>query len=187
MNLSLIRLGALLACAGAIVGCVKARPVVVDRKTQLENQVLGTFHRLREDLVLASSVRGADPRPELSPLQREAIEAMMTREFYRDDIDELKQEQVVGEANTGLLTVIQQPSEPATAQRVEDLVKRENEAREIIMRRVIQLDRSLGERDMPEVRRTFYRLNLQTARPGERVQREDGRWEVIPEQDEDER
>jgi len=56
-------------------GCVKLKPVVLNRKTQLENQILGAFQRLEQDLVLASSVRGAAASARLSPMQREALEA----------------------------------------------------------------------------------------------------------------
>jgi hypothetical protein len=57
-------------------------------------------------------------------------------------------------------------------------VAEENRDREVIMRRVLSADGSLEERDAPLVRRIFYRLNSQAARPGDRVQREDGSWEV---------
>lgn len=161
------------------VSCVTVKPVVVDRKTQLENQILGTFQRLEDDLILASSVRGEQPEPNLSPLQREAVEAMMTREFFRDDIEELKSKQVVGEANTGLLIVLIQPVEEEQAKRVKYLVDEENRSRNIIFRRVISLSRDLSEKDMPAVQRTFYRLNLQTARPGDKVQQENGTWKAV--------
>jgi len=103
----------------------------------------------------------------------------MVREFYRDDIDALKQEQAVGEGKDGLLLVLRKPDQPGRAQEVETLVKRENESRTVIFRRVIQLSRELGDKDLPLVRQVFARLNRQTARPGDRVQQEDGRWETV--------
>ncbi len=168
-----------LTLIAAAWGCVSLKPVILDRKTQLENQILGAFQRLEQDLVLASSVRGAPPATKLSPLQREAVEAMMIREFYRDDIDLLKQEQVVGEGNEGLLVLLARPEQPARAARVERQVKLENDSRTVIMRRVIQTNRDMTERDLALVRRIFHRLNAQTAGPGERVQREDGQWETV--------
>jgi len=162
-------------------GCVKLKPVVLNRKTQLENQILGAFQRLEQDLVLASSVRGAAATAKLSPLQREALEALMIREFYRDDIDALKQEQVVGEARSGLLELLTEPKLPEQLQEARRLLKRENDARTVIMSRVIQANRALSERDLPLVRRVFYRLNRQTASPGDRVQLENGQWETVKE------
>jgi hypothetical protein len=162
----------------ASLGCATVKPVVIDTKTQLENQVLGAFQRLEQDLILASSVRG-EGGAKLSPLQREALEAMMIREFYRDDIDALKQQQVVGEGKDGLLLVITKPDQPERAQEVEKLVKRENDSRTIIMRRAIQQSRDLQEKDLPLVQQVFARLNRQTAQPGDRVQLESGRWETV--------
>lgn len=167
------------ALVAAGLGCVKIKPVVLDRKTQLENQILGTFERLEADLILAASVRGKRPRPRLSPLQREAVEAMMVREFYRDDIDELKLQKIVGEGNRGLLVVLAPPESPELKARVKRLAERENQARMVIMRRVIQLSSDLSDKDLPLVQRIFYRLNRQTARPGEKVQREAGDWEEV--------
>jgi hypothetical protein len=164
--------------SAAALGCVSLKPVLLDRKTQLENQVLGSFQRLEQDLILASSVRGERPAPKLTPLQREAVEAMMSRAFNKDDVDALKQEQVVGEANTGMLSIRTQPKDPVLVKRVAALVQQENRDRLVIIKRVIQLDPQLGDKDLPEVRRIFYRLNLQTAQPGDLVQREAGDWET---------
>jgi uncharacterized protein YdbL (DUF1318 family) len=168
--------GLLLAAAA---GCVTLKPVVLDRKTQLENQILGSFQRLERELILASSVRGDRPEPKLSPLEREAVEAMMTREFYRDDIDELKQQQVVGETNSGMLSLLKPPSDPAEAKRAQHLVEQENNSRTIIIKRVIQTSEDLTDKDLSLVRRIFYRLNLQTAKPGDSVQRPAGDWDVV--------
>ena len=162
----------------AILGCVSVKPVVLDRKTQLENQILGTFRRLEGELILASSVRGEEvPARKRSPLDREALEAMMTREYNRDDIEDLKAKQVVGEANTGLLAVRDLPSDVVEGRRVEKLVEEENGARTVLMKRVIHKSPDLSNKDLPELRRIFHRLNVQTARKGDWVQRVDGQWE----------
>jgi uncharacterized protein YdbL (DUF1318 family) len=169
---------ALLVAAG--LGCVSLKPVVLDSKTQLENQVLGSVQRLERELVLASSVRAEGKAArKLSPLQREALDAMMIREFYRDDIEALKQAQVVGEGREGLLVQLSEPKEPEQAAQAKRLVEQENKSRTVIMRRVIQLNRDLTERDLPLVQRIFARLNRQTARPGDKVQLDGGRWEVV--------
>lgn len=160
-------------------GCVSLKPVVLDRKTQLENQILGSFQRLEKDLILTSSVRGEQAATKLSPLQREALEAMMSRAFYEDDIDEIKQQQIVGEGKDGLLKILQAPDKPELAKRVKQLVEEENRNRNVIFRRVIQINRDLSDRDLPQVKRVFYRLSRQTAKPGEKVQRETGDWEEI--------
>jgi hypothetical protein len=162
-----------------IAGCQSYVPVMMSTKTHLENQILGTFKRLERDLILASSVRGDSPAPKLSPLQREAVEAMMSREFNRDDIDALKQEKILGEANTGLLVILKPPTEVAQVKRVRDLLAQENRDRMVIIKRAIQLGKNLSPKDLPAVRRTFYRLNVQIARPGDKIQLLSGRWEEV--------
>jgi hypothetical protein len=170
-------LASLLACL--LCACVTVKPVVVDRKTQLENQMLGTFQRLEDDLILASSVRGERREARLSGLEREAVEAMMTREFQRDDVDALKSKQAVGEARTGMLAVLTPPSDEAEAKRVKQLVAEENRCRQVLLRRVIALGPDLSDKDLPELQRVLYRLNVQIARPGDRVQGEDGAWRAV--------
>jgi len=170
---------ALLVFALLLPSCVKVNPVVLDRKTQLENQILGTFQRLEDDLILASSVRGPRPEPSLSPLQREALDALMTREFYRDDLDALKAKQIIGEGRDGLVQVLTPPAEAAEAKAVQEVVDAENRCRKVILQRVVSSSRELSEKDLPELQRVFYRLNAQTARPGDRVQQEDGSWRVV--------
>jgi hypothetical protein len=152
--------------------------VVLDRKTQLENQILGTFQRLEDDLILASSVRGDRPEPKLQPLEREAVEALMSREFHRDDIEALKSKRVVGEALTGLLVLRTRPTDEAEAKRARELLEEENRCRMVILRRAIALHRDLSEKDLPELQRVLYRLNRQIARAGDEVQEENGTWTV---------
>jgi uncharacterized protein YdbL (DUF1318 family) len=160
-------------------GCMTVKPVVVDRKTALENQILGTFQRLEDDVILASSVRGDEPPTRLTPLQREAVEAMMTREFIRDDIEAWKTQQAVGEAKSGLLEVLALPNEADQARQVQQLVEEENTSRKVILQRVISLSGELSEKDLPMVQLIFYRLNVQTSRPGDKVQLQNGNWQVI--------
>ena len=168
---------ALLCTLGA--GCVSLKPVVLDRKTQLENQILGAFQRLEDDLILASSVRGQRAEPKLTPLQREALEAMMLREFIRDDVEDLKTKQLAGEGRDGQLVVLAPPAEEAEAKRVKGLVDQENGCRKVIVQRVIGSSRELSEKDLPLVQQLFYRLDVQTARPGDRVQQENGAWTTV--------
>jgi uncharacterized protein YdbL (DUF1318 family) len=173
-------LAALLLCC-CFAGCPKVRPATVARKTQLENQILGTFDRLEDEVILASSVRGeqAGTAAKLSPLQREALEAMLDREFNRDDIDALKAQQVLGEGNDGMLVLLTPPADPKEAQRAKALVERDNRDRQLIIQRVVQINRELSDKDLPLVRRLFYRLNVQAARPGDRVQQPDGQWTTV--------
>jgi hypothetical protein len=173
----LVLVAVALSLGGA--SCLTVKPVVPDVKTQLENQILGTFQRLDDDLLLSSSVRGAGTPKTLTPHEREVVEALMARAFNKDDLDELKQRQVVGEARTGLLELLAPPEAEAEASRAKRLVEEENRSRTVIMSRVVQLGQGLGDKDLPLVRRIFYRLNVGTALPGDKIQLEDGRWQVV--------
>lgn len=164
--------------------CISVKPVVVDRTSQLENQVLGRLQRLEAELILASSVRGdAQPAPR-SPWQREAAEAVMRRAFNEDDIAVLKRSGRVGEAIGGELRVLDLPTDRAQARWVRQLVAEENHDRGVIMQRVLQLSPDLTSDDLPLIRAIFHRLAMRAAQPGDRLQRDDGRWITVPGHDE---
>lgn len=149
--------------------------MVVDRKTQLENQLLGAFPRLDRTLILASAFRDAKQRAQrtLTPLQRRAVRALMNREFNRDDIDRLKSHGIVGEARDGLLAVVR---EDALTERDRNIVDEENRDRLTVMRHVVLTHPDLDPSDLPLVRSVFYRLNAQASSPGVLVQQADGRF-----------
>ena len=159
--------------------CVTVKPVVVDRKTQLENQIIGHFERLEEEMVLVSSVRGRVQTSKLPPLQREALDAMLNREFNRDDIEQAKDDLLLGEGNDGRLKLRKAPEDPARARMLERLLAEENRDRATIVRRVLQVEGGLSSRDRPRVWRALAQLQLRAAAPGHWVQREDGSWAQI--------
>lgn len=174
--------GLLLAAAVVASACVSVKPVVLDRRTQLENQLLGRFGSLERQLILASSVRtkggkGA-PRAVLSPLQKELVEAQMNRAFNADDVDLLKDQGVVGEGRTGLLVLAKLPAQSARAKRAKRLVDEENADRRTIMRVLVASSSELSERDLPLLRRIFFELRARTAKPGHLLENEKGKLEV---------
>jgi hypothetical protein len=66
---------------------------IIDQKTALENQILGSYEELGNELLLAS-VRSVDEQEKLKPFievpkgKRLALKAMQRQEFNRDDIRE---------------------------------------------------------------------------------------------------
>jgi uncharacterized protein YdbL (DUF1318 family) len=172
-----------------IIGCT-ARPEVqvtlVDTRTALENQVLGSYRELNREFVMIASVRSVDEKgiaedrlKGMSASQRDAMKAMQAREFNRDDIDDFKRNGCVGENNMGLLEVF--PCERAKGDSkyerlIRDVVKEENDSRMVIMRRVIVMNEGLKDKDLPEIQKVFARMNQDAAGPGELIQREDGSW-----------
>lgn len=166
------------SCSGPLVGVT-----IVDEKTALENQVLGTYQELSEEVLLVASVRYIDPagklvaRPALAPGKEKAIRAMQRSAFNKDDIDRLKTQGVLGENNEGGITIVA-PEKIATDRHpfISNLVEEENADRDILMQRILATNEKLTQQDMPKIRRTFAALNRDRARPGDFVQLEEGPW-----------
>src|SRR6185369_6991194 len=93
-------------------GCTLAKVDVnvVSERTSLENQVLGTYNSLSEDLLLVASVRGVSPTgtieapPRRSPEQQDATRALETIAFHADDLDAFMRLGWAGENREGLIT-----------------------------------------------------------------------------------
>lgn len=176
-------------------GCTLAQVDVnvVSERTSLENQVLGTYNSLDREMLLTSSVRGVDTKgnikqpPRRSQELMDVISAMQLLDFYKDDIDRLKQMKWLGENNQGFLDIRSTDksivpeayvsfSQTYSEEEFRDMVEKANEARKAIMGRVIVVNENLSEKDMPEICRVFGNLNADNALPGELVQTQDGKW-----------
>ncbi|HKI49799.1 MAG TPA: DUF1318 domain-containing protein [Desulfobacteria bacterium] len=182
----------------ALVGCTLAKVDVnvVSQRTALENQVLGSYNALSNDVLLVASVRGVDPTgkietpPRKSREYQNAVTAMETLAFHEDDVDAFKRLGWVGENNVGLLTTF-----PITREKAPDdlqafatryqqdeflsVVKQVNESREVVMMRVVETNAAFTQKDLPEIKRVFAKLNREKALPGERIQKEDGSWVTL--------
>src|SRR3989304_407720 len=146
-----------------------ARPEVqvtlVDTRTALENQVLGSYKELNREFVMIASVRSVDEKgmaedrlKGMSASQRDAMKAMQAREFNRDDIDDFKRNGCVGENSVGLLDIFpcdKAKGDPKYEGLLKDVVKEENESRMVIMKRVIIMNESLKESDLPNIQKVF--------------------------------
>jgi len=182
----------------ALAGCTLAKVDVnvVSERTALENQVLGSYNALSNDVLLVASVRGVDPTGKIEtppPKSREyqnAVMAMETLAFHEDDVDGFKRLGWVGENNVGLLTEfpINREKAPEDLQafaarypREEFLsvVKQVNQAREVVMIRVVETNAAFTEKDLPEIKKVFAKLNREKALPGEKIQKEDGSWVTL--------
>lgn len=180
-----------------LTGCTLAQVdvSVQSERTTLENQVLGTYNALSEEALLVASVRGVDPlgqiqQPEKkSPAFQEVQEAIQVRAFHADDIQNFKQLGWVGENRQGLLTAFDMHKEnvPAelkdfasrySAQEFEAVLQEVNKARKTIMKQIIYSNEKFSADDLPRIRSVFARLNREKALPGEKIQTEDGTWQV---------
>ena len=183
----------------ASAGCTLAKVDVnvVSQRTALENQVLGSYNALSDDVLLVASVRGVDPTgkiktaPRKSREHQNAVMAIETLAFHEDDVDAFKRLGWVGENNLGLLTTFPMNKENApddlqvfAARYPQDeflsVVKQVNQAREVVMMRVVETNADFTEKDLPRIKRVFAKLNREKALSGERVQKEDGVWTIAP-------
>ena len=171
-------------CFGRLSGLVDVNVQVVDEKTLLERQILGAYENLEKDLVMVASVRSVDtegrlaPLPDFPPGQRKALEALRVREFYRDDVDALKRDGVIGEGKEGYLAVL--PSAPKIDSKrtalLDNVLKQENAARRWLVERIVETNETLSPADRPKVEKVFAQMNRDAAKDGEWVQAEDGAW-----------
>ncbi|RJO67670.1 MAG: DUF1318 domain-containing protein [Myxococcales bacterium] len=176
----LVRLALLLMLFGFAAACVSVKVMSVDEKTQLENQVLGSIGELQRDLVMAGSVRGEGLQDKtIPPAQREALMAMMNRQFNADDVEEMKARGAAGEGKNGLLKFFETDrtrTDPAYRDFAQKLVEQENRDRDIIMKRVIATNPKLTMKDYPQVQSIMHKLNVQTSAPGTKIEDEGGAW-----------
>lgn len=178
-----------------LAGCTLAKVDVnvVSQRTALENQVLGSYNALSNDVLLVASVRGVDPTgkietpPRKSREHQNAVTAMETLAFHEDDVDAFKRLRWVGENNEGFLTAFPMNREKTAhdleafaASYPEDellsVVKQVNQARKVIMMRVVETNVDFTEKDLPQIQKVFAKLNREKALPGDRIQTEDGSW-----------
>jgi uncharacterized protein YdbL (DUF1318 family) len=168
----------LAGCGGPLVGVT-----VVDERTALENQVLGTYQELNQQVMLVASVRYIDPKgklkqtQELPPGKKDVVRALQRVSFNKDDLNRYKSLGIIGENNEGGITLLEpEKVEPADRAFVENLLKEENEDRAAIMSRIIETNETLSSTDLPRVHKMFAALNRDKALKGERIQLDSGKW-----------
>lgn len=180
-------------------GCTLAKldVNVVSERTSLENQVLGTYNSLNQDMLMVASVRGVSPTgtidtpPRHTPEQADATRALETIAFHADDIELFKRFGWVGENREGLLTSFTRETPKVSAEELksfaanyseaefQQVVGEVNQAREVLMMRVVQTNENFTVKDLPAIRTVFAKINRQNSAPGARVQEPDGRWTTL--------
>ncbi len=170
------------ACAEKLVD---VNVTIVDQKTALENQILGSYEELGNDVLLLASVRSVDEDGKLKPSTKipkgklNALRAMQRQEFNRDDIQEFKKELVAGEGNDGLLKFFETERTKTDAKFKEfatTIIAEENEDRLVILKRIVATNENFSDADLPKVQKISASLNRDNAKPGEKIQLEDGKW-----------
>jgi hypothetical protein len=165
-------------------GCVSAKIQVVDERTALENQILGSYEELDRDLQLVASVRAVDKngktsaRPNFSQIRAQAVAARQTQRFNRDDLDELKRAGCLGEANDGKLSArkCERAAQADVAARIERLVASENQARAVLLTFVLTTSPDLTQDDRAQLARAWAKMNREQAQAGLWIQDPAGAW-----------
>ncbi|MEO6423038.1 MAG: DUF1318 domain-containing protein [Candidatus Nitrotoga sp.] len=176
--IAIIFLVLITGCSGPLVGVT-----VIDERTALENQVLGTYQELNQQVMLLASVRYIDPKgklkqtQELPPGKKNVVRALQRVSFNKDDLNRYKSMGIFGENNKGGITLLE-PEKVELSGRafVDNLIKEENEDRLIIMSRIIETNETLSSTDAPRVQKMFASLNRDKALKGERIQLDSGKW-----------
>lgn len=161
---------------------------LTSQRTALENQVLGSYNELDDDLVMVASVRSLDPSgkkkdTDISDLQTKAIRARQNQDFNRDDIDEMKSQGLLGESSDGLLIMLPEQIAGGKTSDVEQtklakvLTEEENRDRDVIWQRIIQSNENLSDKDLPEVKKTYAKMMKEKAAVGHWYQNDKGQWE----------
>ncbi len=178
-------------------GCTLAQVnvEVLSERTALENQILGTYNTLDDEMLLLASVRAVDASgavqepPPKSRERQDAITALQVMAFHADDLLAFKRLQWTGENNQGLLTAFPMQKEKVpedlkafaaryTQDELESVISQVNDSRKILMQRVIDLNENLTDADRNSVWAIFGKINAENALPGEKVQNEDGTWKT---------
>ncbi len=172
-----------------VTGCaeklVDVNVTIVDQKTALENQILGSYEELGNEVLLLASVRSVDEEGKLKPVievpkgKRKALRAMQRQEFNHDDIQEFKRTLCAGEGNDGLLKYFDNErtlKDPKRKEFVVAILKEENEDRLTILQRIVATNENFSEKDLPKVQKISASLNRDNALAGEKIQSDEGKW-----------
>lgn len=182
---TLLLLAALVLPSGSCANLVQVKINVVDQRTALENQVLGSYQEIGGDLLLLASVRSIDsqgrlkPAPKLSDNRRKAIKAMQRSRFNLDDIERFKTAGAIGESNNGYLKYMES-FKPRAGQKLEkfmdNIIREENEDRKTLYLRVVSINEKFRDGDLPKVEKIMAGLNQDSAKSGEWIQGDSGEW-----------
>ncbi|MBD3288803.1 DUF1318 domain-containing protein [candidate division KSB1 bacterium] len=166
-----------------IAGCSVEAPEVkiTGEKTALENQVIGTYEEIEQDSWTITSVRSTSPgkAPAMSEEKKKVLSAVQNRRFNKDDIDEFKEDMVVGENNNGFLEIRNAEKLNKDAdyrKRVEQIVAAENQDRKVIMERAMQVNEDIAKAGAERVASVFAKIWQEESAPGTLIQLEDGSW-----------
>ncbi len=166
MNLHTKRLISILAFPCLYASC-SFNFELTSQRTALENQILGTYKELDDDLIVTNFDKApnsdANKESKSSKTTAALLKANKNRLFNADDIDELKDNGILGESADGLIKML--PKErggisdatPDQIKLAEVLVDEENQDRSVIWKSTIAQNPELSNKDLPKIQENFAR------------------------------
>ena len=164
-------------------GCAIRLPKITatGERTALENQIVGSYKVIEEEAWMVASLR-SDLSPDsitLTEQKRRVLEAFQRQRFNADDVTAFKRDGTNGESMDGLLEIIDNQkytSDSTYRVLVDKIVTEENEDRQLIMRRIIELHPEIDPDDRARVGYVYARLKQENSPAGTWVQEADGSW-----------
>lgn len=151
---------------------------VTNQRTALENQVMGTYKELEDELVLSAATRG---NATAGVTTKPAVTAGQNQMYNIDEIQELKNAGLFGEGSDGYIKKINRKNADTDVPKVlvdnlEALFQAENSDREVIWRHIIEENKNLSNSDLPNIRRTYAKVMQEKSSQGHWYQDESGAW-----------
>jgi uncharacterized protein YdbL (DUF1318 family) len=173
----------LFICALIFSGCAIRLPKITatGEKTALENQILGSYKMIEEESWMVASVRTQVNTDSISLTQekRRVLEAFQRQRFNADDLEEFKKEGMVGEKADGFIEILGSPKynlDSTYQSLVNKIASEENEDRQLIMRRIIELHPEIDPNDRAKVGLVYARLKQEASPAGTYIQDQNGVW-----------
>lgn len=178
-------------CSRPQVSCciIQLPPITLtSERTSLENQILGTYAEIREDVWLVSSSQAVEglkitsttnTNVKVINVNFKVIKALETIEYDQDKITNYKARGYLGENNEGFLSYMKNSvieDNPEMKLKLLEIMNEVNDARTVLMLEVINRNANLSMDDLPEVKKTTAKINQNNALKGEWIQNQDGEW-----------
>jgi hypothetical protein len=175
-------------CMGTILNGCAFNFELTSQKTALENQVMGSYKELDDEVLLMASVRGVGTdgkKKEARVVSSDATiaaQAKQNQEFNRDDVDDLKTKQIIGETKDGGISLLPKGVGRVDAASGEELsfakyiVNQENHDRDVVVKRIVASHQDLTQRDLQEARKVYRQSILENSPVGTWIESETGAW-----------
>lgn len=181
-------------CGRGINCCVIKMPPITftSERTSLENQILGTYREIREDVWIISSAQtveglkvsslsntNAHAQASRASVDFRVIRALETVQYNEERIRGFLAKNLAGENNQGFLSYREESSvenNPEEKKKLLETLGEVNDARLVLMLEVINRNKKLTVDDLDKVKKTFAEMNQKSALQGEWIQLESDEW-----------